>query len=517
MGSAPPPAAASARRHSCYLCDLPRMPWAMIWDFSQAVCRGCVNYEGADRIEFVIEQTRHLKRAHGLPPPGPPPTQPPAPPAAQAPARPHPPPPHHQHHRLLGDYPGPEPAARRPLLGPAAAAAILGFPARPGPSLGLGLELGRRPELERALREKPQGAEALAELSRALRHRAEEWAGRPAAVRDSLLGLSDCAPFPVRLRAEPSLLARVLAFDAAERPDRALELRLLVEYPSGSGAVFSGVTEASRHMLGDSGKEAGSPGLECLEYERRPGAGDWRPLAHLLTEAARLFKEAVPADLLPEPHSDPGGSGLPLGRGAPARPGARRRKASPDRDPEAGKPPGDEPQRPAWPPGGAHLVLGPDGPAQIGHSPGLVSAADPLGAKDPSQAVHSTTAPGHSGTGQRRLASRNGEPGGPSAEPGQGPEAQSPPDSSNSPLCCTICHQRLEDTHFVQCPSVPGHKFCFPCSRESIKAQGASGEVYCPSGDKCPLIGSNVPWAFMQGEIATILAGDIKVKKERDP
>ncbi|XP_067875140.1 interferon regulatory factor 2-binding protein 1-like [Heterodontus francisci] len=526
MGSAPPPAASatassSSRRHSCYLCDLPRMPWAMIWDFSQAVCRGCVNYEGADRIELVIEQTRHLKRAHGLPPPGPAPPQLPA--QAQAQARPRSPvprPPLPPHHRLLlGDYPGPEP----PLPPPAAAARrpLLGLSSRPlgpglGLSLGLGLELGRRPELERALREKVpgSGSEALAELSRALRHRAEEWAGRPAAVRDSLLGLSDCAPFPLRLRAEPSLLGRVLAFDAAERPDRALELRLFIEYPSGSGAVHSGVAEACRHMLADSAKEVGSPGLECLEYERRPGAGDWRPLAQLLTEATRLFKEAVPVELLPEPHAEPGGSSaMPAVRGTPARPGTRRRKASPDREPEAGKVPGDGQP---WPPGAPHLL--PDGPAQIGHSPvALISAAaDSMGPKESSQAVHSTTtAPGHSG--QRRLASRNGEPGGPSAEPGPGTESQSAPDSSNSPLCCTICHQRLEDTHFVQCPSVPGHKFCFPCSRESIKSQGASGEVYCPSGEKCPLIGSNVPWAFMQGEIATILAGDIKVKKERDP
>ena len=76
----------------------------------------------------------------------------------------------------------------------------------------------------------------------------------------------------------------------------------------------------------------------------------------------------------------------------------------------------------------------------------------------------------------------------------------------------------LEDTHFVQCPSVNGHKFCFPCSRESIKKQGPiGGEVYCPSGEKCPLVGSNVPWAFMQGEIATILGDDYEqFKKEKD-
>lgn len=174
--------------------------------------------------------------------------------------------------------------------------------------------------------------------------------------------------------------------------------------------------------------------------------------------------------------------------------------------------------------------------AQNGQSPmtALILATDNAGStgspKDGSQ-VHSTVAGARRNSGsplspsQRRLAQREGPvSANPSAPHGPGsmePPPQSIPDSSvppgSVPLCCTLCHERLEDTHFVQCPSVPSHKFCFPCSRESIKQQGATGEVYCPSGERCPLVGSNVPWAFMQGEITTILAGDIKVKKERDP
>lgn len=52
--------------------------------------------------------------------------------------------------------------------------------------------------------------------------------------------------------------------------------------------------------------------------------------------------------------------------------------------------------------------------------------------------------------------------------------AASVPTVQTATLKCTLCQERLEDTHFVQCPSVNHHKFCFPCSRESIKRQNVS-------------------------------------------
>lgn len=639
----------------------------MIWDFSEAVCRGCVNYEGADRIELLIETARQLKRTHVMqdgrsPGPqsgkhGPGGKDGPIEGVRQPPER---------FERGRGDYGVParlpnglprledgvpqevsrqSPNARRmtmmgtvppnlmaqSLVGTphGLLAAVPGLSARPGgtpltisgPMLSemtkrqvLGVGPFISPEMEKELKDKHRSAEALNELSESVRNRAEEWAGRPKPIRDTLVALTSSTPFNVRFKKDHGLVGRIFAFDAkipGQGPEPA-ELKVFVEYPCGTGVVFSSLVTLVKQMFHDCQKDAGkviTSGLKYVEYEKRHGSGDWRLLTELLSDGVRAFKEAPNPDALPQPYLDANCAILPTAIVQMGRPGSgpagmsrvRRRKPSPEPEGGGGGPGvgvveriTEEQLRQHWalggypqmihmaaaaaaaasmpnagqPPPEGLVVHGMGGPSGSDPSPitALMNVADNAGGasgqspKDappgssgmphPSSALASSSSASStlrqtssspmaaSPAGQRRLASRNGEPGsvvggGSGSGPAGAATAGAMPSeqaagiasgdaagaggSGGAPLCCTLCRERLEDTHFVQCPSVPGHKFCFPCTRDFIRGQGSGSEVYCPSGDKCPLVGSNVPWAFMQGEISTILAGDVKVKKERDP
>ncbi|XP_061129278.1 LOW QUALITY PROTEIN: interferon regulatory factor 2-binding protein 2-B-like [Syngnathus typhle] len=341
---------AAARRQSCFLCDLPRMPWAVIWDFSEAVCRGCVNYEGADRVESVIDAARLLKRAHGL-------------------------------HEGRGGKPPPPPPTVRELA--SSRCPLTDGP--PPPRLG--------PEYQTS--------------------------------------------------SAPTAAARLVnGFPKADEPPE-----LKRQSPTN---VNVGQQRLQDNMVADKGRSA-------RELE------------------ARFAKEHVAA----------AAAASKTERAKPPR--GTKRKASPEPDGQGSAPNCNVVESPPWSPWPSEALT--------------TGAARLLSALSPPEAA----APPHAQSPVAALI--NGE--------GAAPHGRAP--AGGVPLGCTLCRERLEDTHFVQCPpSVASHKFCFPCSRASIKTQGAGGEVYCPSGGRCPLAGSDLPWAFMRGEIATILAGDVEVKKERD-
>jgi hypothetical protein len=207
-------------------------------------------------------------------------------------------------------------------------------------------------------------------------------------------------------------------------------------------------------------------------------------LGELLTEEVRFFRGSVKKELLPTPYVDPNHPTLP-----PATLNAtrgflrnnlfnRKRHTSneeTEKDGEARK------ER--------RLENGTDD----SHSP----------------RAHSPRSPA------RQTSPRQGSPkmNGQASNPTSPHQAHSPSKSSptrSSPLeptmQCLVCHGTLEDTRFVQCPSQPLHKFCFSCSRDSIRQQQAkSSDVYCPSGMHCLVAGSTTPWAFMEQEITTIL------------
>lgn len=310
-----------AQRQHCYLCDLPRWPWAMCTDYVEPVCRGCVNYEGADRIENVIEHARNMKRIHGFP-------------------------------------------------------------------------ISEVQSQRQQQKEQPQPSTTTA--------------GRLSPQR-----VIPVPPHP-HIPQLPSQLAQIT--------DVLAQQQRLFSLARGQGAGLS------------------VEDIAMLQQLRNPIN------TQLLHPAVQMgFQSQLMNGLLP--------AGLNTVMG-------RKREHDDDVKPELF---------------------------------GKVQRGD---AQTTSVSPTSTHSPDHPDVNaERRRFTTAGE----------------------RVLRCTLCNQRLEDTHFVQCPSVPAHKFCFPCSRNSIKKQCTGQDLYCPSGEKCPLVSSVMPWAFMQSEIATILGDEYEeFKRQRE-
>ncbi|KAK2913020.1 interferon regulatory factor 2-binding protein 1 [Channa argus] len=378
----------SSRRQWCYLCDLPKMPWTVVWDFSEVVCRGCVNYEGANQIEFLIASARQLKRTHGM-----------------------------QDGNVRS--PGPSPN-KHGTSGRGEAAADGGRPHTDRFERGGG---GRGESTSSTVRVPPNGLHRDGQPPQEVNRQS------PSSSRRPMLG----AAIP------PSLVTQA---SIAGIPHGLLGMTTRAG-PMNSPMIFPApvLAEMSRRQLGIG---MGIAPFITPELERELSSSQNQSKAQVHT--AVVGSSASKSTGLPSSSSLAGGVSQTSPKPA----------SSPARQP-----------RPLT----------------------ARSGGEPLGSSTSAEAATTAAALPHSGASELASASTGNT------------------HSTGNTLSCTLCHERLEDTHFVQCPSVPGHRFCFPCTRVYIQSRRGDGEVYCPSGERCPLDNSpnSPPWAFMQGEISTIL------------
>ena len=455
-------------RQKCFLCEVPRGPWAMINDFSEPVCRACCNYEGLDRIEEVIAKGRELRKTfegqyvshvsarHSMSGVRPTDILEVLPGSVAIPAN------FGESHVALTTPQYAVVGSNQQLTSIAKTSSNGRVDSHP--SFGKS-RMGGIPVVPSTQSSKQ--SHLLTESSVTTESNPQ----RLSLIQETLAVLSKSTPFRVRFSKDHSLFGRVFAFDAVSRGSD-YELKVYIEYPIGTGTVFQSASGAGRQMYGEFRERLGigggfrgasSNGYKDLEFEQVHGAEKWHMLGELLSEEVRFFRGHVKADLLPTPYEDAKFPNLPVVSSFTHSRGSLKThsfagKKRPDSD-------SDEADRKRF--------CSNDPPKET--TPDVKTPpANPDSSQDTSHAEQASPSQNH---------------------------AKSPPN-----MRCFLCYKMLEDTRFVQCPSVTGHKFCFSCSRDSIRKQSSSStDVYCPSGMKCLIMGSSTPWAFMESEIATIL------------
>ncbi|XP_054154030.1 interferon regulatory factor 2-binding protein 2-like isoform X1 [Oppia nitens] len=405
----------AAQRQHCYLCDLPRMPWALLHEFSEVVCRGCVNYEGADRIEIIIENARQLKRA--------------------ASGQSH----SHSHSHASTSYVSATPSSQS--------------------SHAINIANDHHVVTAPLLRQQPTQYKLNGGLP-------QPYENRSAAQQFDLSISSRGGGSPARAYASQQLVAAT-----TQRAANATNKRTIHTIVDTDSIVDNDGQSNRQQLIIEE-----SSGIVNVT---RPPLTRGESLPAVMAAPGVSIADTGLRKLTREPHVLGHHTHPPMvGRVYSFDATVTKTATIPIATANAGK-------------GAFYSVT-------TTSSPPLSSVNSSVAAKKP------------------RVSESSSQP--PSTANTTPPATATPPAAQAAPLKCTLCQERLEDTHFVQCPSVPAHKFCFPCSRSSIKQQqqqhtngattAGSGEVYCPSGEKCPLLGSNVPWAFMQNEIATILQED---------